>query len=82
MPHLAIVAVVGKPHLGPDQENLAIETDNTAVVPQVPVEDGHANVEKDAMGALVLQKPGQHLQAVCVDIELMEVVQTRVPADF
>jgi hypothetical protein len=57
-------------------------TDDAAVVSQVPVQDGQANVEKNAMGALVQQKPAKHLQTVCVDIELVKMVQTRVSADF
>lgn len=57
-------------------------TDDTAVVSQVPVQDGQADVEQDAMGALVQQKPAEHLQAVRVDIELVEMVEARVSAYF
>lgn len=57
-------------------------TDGTAVVPQVPMQDRQANIEQDAMGALVQQKPAEHLQTVGVDIELVEMVEARIPADF
>lgn len=57
------------------QNYIGTLTDNPAVVPQVPVQDGHADVKKDAMGALVQQQPVEHLQAVGVEVELMEVVQ-------
>lgn len=46
------------------------------------MQDRQSDVEEDAMGALVQQKPAEHLQAVRVDIELVEVVQARVSADF
>jgi len=34
------------------------------------------------MGALVQQQLAEHLQAVAVDIELMEMVETRVTRDL
>lgn len=34
------------------------------------------------MGALVQQQPAEHLQAVGVDIKLVEMVQTGVSTDF
>lgn len=57
-------------------------TNDTAVVPQVPVQDRQTNIEEDAMGALVQQQPAEHLQAVGVDIKLVEMVQTGVSTDF
>jgi hypothetical protein len=38
--------------------------------------DWEADVEEDAMGTLIQQEAPKHLQAVSVDIELMEVVET------
>src|SRR3954451_884625 len=53
-------------------------TDNPAVVPQVPMQYREANVEEDPVGGLIQQETPKHLQAVGVNIELMEVVKTRV----
>ena len=57
-------------------------TDNPAVVAQVPVQNGQANIEKDAMGALVQKETVEHLQTVGVDIELMEVIETGISANL
>jgi len=46
------------------------------------MQDREANVEQDAMCGLVQQETLKHLQAVGVDIELMEVVEARISGDF
>lgn len=49
-------------------------TDDATVIPQIPVQDGHADVKEDPMGALIQQQPAEHFQTVGVDIELVEMV--------
>lgn len=39
MAELAVVAVVGQPHLGSNEDNLAIVNNDTAVVPDILVDD-------------------------------------------
>lgn len=47
-----------------DQENLSVEANNPAIVSEVPVENGHANVQENTMGALILEQDAEHLQTV------------------
>jgi hypothetical protein len=39
MTELAVVAIIGQPHLGSNEENLAIMDNDTAIVPDILVDD-------------------------------------------
>lgn len=58
-----------------DQEDFAIKSNNTAVVPDIPVNDRQANIKEDSIGALIQQEAPQHLQAVLENIDLMKMVK-------
>lgn len=63
-----------------NQQDLAVEQDGPGIISDVPVKDRKTDVDKDVMAALILQELAEHLQTVGVDIELVEVIQTRVTA--
>lgn len=82
MAHLTVVAIVCEPHLGADHEDLAVQAENPAVEALVPVLHRHADVQQDAMAALVKEDPVQHLVTVQVQILLDEVIQTSITTYF
>lgn len=41
MPHLSVVAIICKIHLGPDQEDFAVQADYSTIVSNISVLDGH-----------------------------------------
>jgi hypothetical protein len=49
VPHLTVVAIVGKVKLWSNEQDLAIQDYYTAVVPVVAVHDWHANIGDDAV---------------------------------
>jgi hypothetical protein len=58
MSHLSVVSIIGEVQLGADEQDLAVQNDDTTVVPVVAVHDGHANVSNDAMYRLILKNDG------------------------
>lgn len=48
---LTVVAVVGEEELGADEENAAIQAENTAVVPHALEHDGHSEIAQEVIGA-------------------------------
>jgi hypothetical protein len=58
MSHLPVVPIIGKVQLGTDEQDLAIQDDDTAVVPVVAVHDGHANISNNAVYRLILEDDG------------------------
>lgn len=44
MAHLPVVAIICKIHFGPDQENPAVQTDDSAVVSDISVLNGHLHM--------------------------------------
>lgn len=82
VPHLPVVAVVGEIKLRSDEQDLAIEDDNTAVVSVVAVHDGHANVRDDAMDRLILKDDGELFPRVQIGITLQKVIEQAIARDF
>lgn len=74
VPHLSVVAIVGKIQLGPDEKDLAVEDDDTTVVPIVTMHDGHANIGNDAVYRLILQDDGQLLPGMKVRIAFEKMI--------
>lgn len=74
MPHFPVVSIIGKVQLGTDEQDLAIEDDDTTVVPVVAVHDGHANIGNDAVYRLILQDDGQLLPCMEVGVAFEEMV--------
>jgi hypothetical protein len=52
-----VVAIVRKVHFWPDEENLSMENEHTAVVPDAFVNDWHAHIDYDVAMALLQQVP-------------------------
>jgi hypothetical protein len=67
-PQFAVVAVVGHPHLGADQEDLFVEEDDAAVVDDVLVDDGHADVDEHVFGVFALEDLDEDLPRVQVRV--------------
>lgn len=64
MTRLAIQAVVGQAHLGPDEEDVLVGAQDTAVVPDVAVSHAHAQIDQHIFANRVLDDLGQDFPAV------------------
>lgn len=56
--HLPIVSIVCEVELRANEQDLAVEDDDTAVVSVVAMHDGHTNIGNDAVYRLILQDNG------------------------
>ena len=63
-----VIPVVGHPHLGADQEDLFVEEDDAAVVDDVLVDDGHADVDEHVFGVFALEDLDEDLPRVQVRV--------------
>lgn len=55
---LAVVAIVGHVHLWPDEENLAVEEQDSTVVQRRSMQDGHSDVADDPIRRICLEELG------------------------
>jgi len=82
-PQLAVVAVVGEPHLGADEEDLAVVDDDAAVVDDILVDDGHADVDDHVEAVVALEDLDEDLPGVKVRVACERVqggkVSSRTP---
>ena len=56
-----VVAVIAKDQLGSDEQYLAIESHDAAVVDNILMADWHANINNDSMAGLVHKNLNQNL---------------------
>ncbi|KAI3479823.1 hypothetical protein L1887_58119 [Cichorium endivia] len=80
--HLAVVAVVGEPHLGSDVEDLGVEQEEATVVECRAVEDGHADVAQDAVRRIGGEDLAEHLPRMQHGVRLEKVVEAAIAGDL
>lgn len=71
---LAVVAIICQMHLGPYEKNLAVEYDDSTVVPNIAVDHWHANVQQDSIEGFIGEDLEHHLPAMEIEVALEEVV--------
>jgi len=60
----SIVAVVGEEELRADKEDFGIEKEDSTVVADAVMKDGHAQVNQNVVGEVGLEEGGQRFVAV------------------
>ncbi len=80
--HLAEVPIVGKVKLWPKADDPAVKNNSARVIPTVPVKEGKANIDNNAVQRLVSQDRVERVPRVFIHLVLQEVVQTSVSCNL
>ena len=78
----SIVAVICEPKLRPNEQDLAIETYEAAVVAIVSVNNRNTDIQQDAMKRIVIEKPGYHLPGMQIGVGLEKMVKQAIASDL
>eukprot|EP00277_Geminigera_cryophila_P035587 CAMPEP_0173105664 /NCGR_PEP_ID=MMETSP1102-20130122/40306_1 /TAXON_ID=49646 /ORGANISM="Geminigera sp., Strain Caron Lab Isolate" /LENGTH=109 /DNA_ID=CAMNT_0014002085 /DNA_START=160 /DNA_END=487 /DNA_ORIENTATION=- len=79
---LTVVAIVGEKQFWPDEKDVAIQTQHTAVVAHPLVHDWHAEVAQQAISTVIRQELCKDLPRVGSSVLLEKVVFTAIPRNF
>lgn len=78
MAHLSVQAVVGKTHLGPDEENVLVGTQDSAIVANIPMANTKAEVDEHVFADRIRDDLGEDFPGVEEGVALEVVIKTAI----